>query len=430
MVIIFFILRVCKLSVLRTRAYMVYNIQRCGNTAHRTVPALRRHQDQGADMREITITTNDAGRRLDRFLRKYLRNASLGEIYKLIRKDVKVDGKRRSESYMLTEGETLSLYVSDEEFIRLTGASDAAHGRQPHRAKRQFGIIYEDADILIVSKPYGLLTHGDSREKKYHLANQVRDYLIEKGEFDPRSEKVFSPAPANRLDRNTTGLVLFGKTSPALKALNEVIRNDLADKFYLTIACGSIDRDLTLTGTLSKDEQRNKVSVTSAASGSGRNDTAVPGTENNAASPSRDIVTIVRPAAPLSFGDGLDATLTGVQLVTGRSHQIRAHLASIGHPVAGDSKYADAADPDAVHGTGMKAASPAEIRRLNEYLFRTCRLSSQILHAFRITFAEEGLPEELSYLSGRSFTAPLPSSFTKILTSAGYDASSAQDAFI
>ena len=169
----------------------------------------------GEFMRDITITANDAGRRLDRFLRKYLRNASLGEIYKLIRKDIKVDGRRRDQSYILQEGETLSLYISDDVLERLTGscASTAASGRSGRpgsKARKQFRIIYEDRNILIADKPYGLLTHGDRNEKKNHLANQVKDYLISRGEFDPLSEKVFSPAPANRLDRNTTGLVLFG----------------------------------------------------------------------------------------------------------------------------------------------------------------------------------------------------------------------------
>ena len=172
-------------------------------------------------MREITITANDAGRRLDRFLRKYLRNASLGEIYKLIRKDVKVGGKRKDQSYVLCEGDILALYIADEVLDKMTGAGDVqggpAAGRQSHRkAKRQFRIIYEDDNILIADKPFGLLTHGDAHEKKNHLANQVKDYLIEKGSYDPASEKVFSPAPANRIDRNTTGLVLFGKNSAAL----------------------------------------------------------------------------------------------------------------------------------------------------------------------------------------------------------------------
>lgn len=363
-------------------------------------------------MREITITANDAGRRLDRFLRKYLKNASLSEIYKLIRKDVKVDGKRRNESYMLSEGEILSLYISDDVLDQLTGSSTGAGktiggNSRSHRAKRQFSIIYEDDNVLIVSKPYGLLTHGDRHEKKDHLANQVKDYLIEKGEYDPRAEKIFSPAPANRLDRNTTGLVLFGKTSPALKALNEIIRSDLADKFYMTIACGCIDRELTLTGRLSKDEQTNTV-VISQSEETGR-----------------DVLTIVRPVGHICFGEGLDATLTEIQLVTGRSHQIRAHLASIGHPVAGDTKYAGSEDPQAVRLSGMKPASRQDIRKLNEYLFRSFRLSTQLLHACRISFAEEGLPEELEYLSGRSFSAPLPPAFEKILASAGYSTAAA-----
>lgn len=349
-------------------------------------------------MRDITITANDAGRRLDRFLRKYLRNASLGEIYKLIRKDVKVDGKRRGESYMLSEGEVLTLYISDEALDKLTGSSgpDGRSSAGTRKAKRQFRIIYEDSNILIADKPFGLLTHGDRHEKKNHLANQVRDYLIERGEFDPRTEKVFSPAPANRLDRNTTGLVLFGKNAAALRALGEVIRNDLADKFYLTIACGTIDRRLTLTGLLAKDEQANKVEI-------------LPGSQDaagDADTKARSVVTIAEPLRTLSFGAGLDATLTEIQLVTGRSHQIRAHLASTGHPVAGDVKYADA---------GASA--------LNRYLRQKYHLSTQLLHAYRFTFASEELPAELAYLSGKSFTAPLPSAFSRILADAGVDTS-------
>jgi 23S rRNA pseudouridine955/2504/2580 synthase len=220
---------------------------------------IRRH------MREIIIGTNDAGRRLDRFLRKYLREASLGEIYKLIRKDIKVDGKRRDQSYMLSEGEVINLYISDEVLGRMTGEADTGSGIGPggrrriskSKAKRQFAIIYEDDQILIADKPFGLLTHGDSHEKKNHLANQVKDYLIARGDYDPGSEKVFSPAPANRIDRNTTGLVLFGKTASALKDLNKMIREDMIDKYYLTIVSGIMDEEMTLAGSLIKDERCN-----------------------------------------------------------------------------------------------------------------------------------------------------------------------------
>jgi 23S rRNA pseudouridine955/2504/2580 synthase len=379
-------------------------------------------------MRDITITANDAGRRLDRFLRKYLRNASLGEIYKLIRKDVKVDGRRRNESYMLNEGEVLTLYISDEVLASLTGegspgrtgrtgtaASGKTHVASSGKAKRQFRIIYEDDKVLIVSKPYGLLTHGDSHEKKNHLANQVKDYLIEKGEYDPRSEKVFSPAPANRLDRNTTGLVLFGKTSAALKALNEAIREDLTDKYYLTIACGVIDKDLTLTGSLTKDEKANRVSIITGDRIPASSERSADN-DNEAGTPvkMRGVITQVMPRRHFRISGASEVTLTDIRLVTGRSHQIRAHLAAIGHPLAGDVKYAHAVNEDTVREAGTVPASRQDVDNINEYFARRYRLTTQLLHAQRISFAENGLPDEIEYLAGKSFTAPLPSAFERI----------------
>lgn len=330
-------------------------------------------------MKQITITSNDAGRRLDRFLRKYLKNASLGQIYKIIRKDIKIDGKRKDEAYMLSEGEVLTLYMTDEEYDKLSGGSaggdgtGAAGGR---KARRQFRIVYEDENILIADKPYGLLTHGDVREKKNHLANQVKDYLIEQGEYNPREEKVFAPAPANRIDRNTTGLVLFGKTSRALKGLNLMIREDMVSKFYLTIVHGTIDKKLILDGALTKDEHTNTVKIS---------------TDGELA-----IRTIVRPMQALDK----NTTLVEVELVTGRSHQIRAHLASIGHPIIGDTKYA-----------GRSAV------RLNSYLNERYSLSTQLLHAYRLEFND--CAEGLEYLQGKKYTAPMPEAFVRILEGLG-----------
>ena len=161
-------------------------------------------------MVKIEIKRNEAGQRLDRFMKKYLVNAPLSYIYKSIRKDVKVNGKRRTQESVLEEGDVVSLYLSDEEIERLT--AKPAH----RKVKRQFHIAYEDDNIIAVEKPYGLLTHGDRTEKKNHLANQVVDYLIDTGAYNPRAEKTFVPAPVNRLDRNTTGLVLFGKKTRRL----------------------------------------------------------------------------------------------------------------------------------------------------------------------------------------------------------------------
>lgn len=340
-------------------------------------------------MREIIITANDAGRRLDRFLRKYLPGASLGEIYKIIRKDVRVDSKRRSESYMLGEGDVLALYLSDSALASLGAPDPSGRSGMPRvrkQAKRSFGIVYEDDAVLIADKPFGLLTHGDSREKKDHLANQVKDYLIASGAYDPRSERVFSPAPANRLDRNTTGLVLFGKTSAAMRGLNRMIRDDEIRKFYLTLACGELSGELRLRGGLTKDESANKVTVT--------------GPEAGVPSPGRkEIETVARPLEVLRFGDGLSATLCEVELLTGRTHQIRAHLASAGHPLAGDSKYA------------IRSA-----REVNRYMRERFGLTTQLLHAARLVFADDAADTEgLGYLAGRSFEAALPKRFSEIL---------------
>lgn len=315
-------------------------------------------------MVNIEIGKNEQKQRLDKFLRKYLGNASLSYIYKAIRKDVKVNGRRAKEDTMLELGDVITLYISDEELSALTRT------RRSTRVKRQFKVAYEDDNIIVVEKPFGLLTHGDRTEKKNHLANQVVDYLIEKGDYNPRLERTFTPASVNRLDRNTTGLVLFGKTNEALQTLNRMIREkDKVNKYYMTIVKGRVKGELHLRDRMVKDERTNKVRVLSMDE------------------EGRDMETIVRP-----IETGRDLTLVEVELITGRTHQIRAHLAKAGHPVIGDVKYGD--------------------RKVNEMVRRRFNLNTQLLHAYKLTF--RGCTGALEYLNDLEITADLPEDFANI----------------
>ena len=314
-------------------------------------------------MVNVEIGQNEQKQRLDKFLRKYLENAPLSYIYKAIRKDVKVNGKRCREDYFLQKGDVVTLYIADERLAAF------CKKRRIEKVKKQFSIAYEDENILAAVKPLGLLTHGDKTEKKNHLTNQVIDYLIEQGEFQPRLEKTFTPAPVNRLDRNTTGLVLFGKTNPALQALNQLIRQrDGIDKYYQTIVRGSLRENLYLRARMVKDERRNRISVLSEAD------------------EGRLMETIVRPL----YGDN-GYTLVEVRIMTGRTHQIRAQLSSAGYPIIGDQKYGD----------------PETNRRMERY-----GLHTQLLHAYKLVFGQCG--GLLAELSGKVITAELPANFRRI----------------
>lgn len=314
-------------------------------------------------MIKITISDNEADQRLDRFLRKYLKKASLSGIYKMIRKDVKLNGKRVKEDAMLSAGDCLSLYITDEELAKLT-ADD-----KKHTARRQFKIAYEDDHILIVDKPRGLLTHGDAHEKKNTLVNQVCGYLQEKGAYIPSGEKTFSPAPVNRLDRNTTGLVIFGKNAAALRAFTQFIRErDYIGKYYRTILCGRLAEPLFLQDRLEKDTGKNLSKTVGADDG-------------------KEAATHVRPLHTAgSF------TLAEVRIFTGRTHQIRVHLANAGYPLAGDAKYGDAK----VNG---------RLKKLG--------VTTQLLHACRLEFSE--MPEGFSTLNGKIITADLPGDFQRVM---------------
>lgn len=292
-------------------------------------------------MINIKIDANDSNQRLDRFLKKFFKKAALSQIYKIIRKSVKLNGKRVKEATILKEDDIITFYISQEEFdsYRVVG------GKTVPKVKKNFKVIYEDESLLVVSKPFGLLTHGSSTEKKNHLANQVIDYLIEKKEFIPAKEKTFSPSPVNRLDRNTTGLVIFGKTAKSLKELNKKIKDRKEiKKYYLTIVSGVVKDELKLQGSLIKDEKTNRVRV-------------IKNMDENIEG--KYIETTATPIA-----NNGEYTLLEVELVTGRTHQIRAHLSANGHSIIGDSKYGDF--------------------KINQKISKKYGLTTQFLHAYKL----------------------------------------------
>jgi len=322
-------------------------------------------------MIRLEIGKNEEEQRLDRFLRKYFRKASLGRIYKMIRKDIRVNGKRVAIETFLTEGDLVEIFMSDEE------AESYRETKKTVRALRQFAIAYEDSQMLVVSKPYGLLIHGDANEKKNTLANQVLGYLTEKGDYLPRLEKTFVPSPVNRLDRNTTGLVIFGKDAETLKRLNQIIRErDLIEKYYMTIVSGNLKRSMILRDTMVKDGKTNTVTIQEESDSEGK-------WMESRVKPIRH-----SPHTSKSSGEKLDKTpaytLVEVQLITGRSHQIRAQLAAAGFPIIGDTKYGN-----------------AQSNRLMKAKFG---LTTQLLHAYKLVIdgnvVEAPIPEEFQRITG------------------------------
>lgn len=298
-------------------------------------------------MKEFIIQKNEENQRFDKYLKKLLPNASTSFLYKMMRKKNIVINKKKVEgNEKLKAGDVVSIFLSDETFEKFHVNLEAL--KKEYDALKSLSlkglkIVYEDNEMIVVDKPYNMLSQKAS-DKDLSANEYLLGYMINKGELSFEEYQTFRPSVVNRLDRNTTGLLLFGKTLNALQQLGEGIRERTIEKYYRAVVAGELKEELELKGYLLKDEKTNKVTFhKEQVEGSDYIETGV---------------------KPIQSKNGL--TLVEIHLVTGKTHQIRLHLSTIGHPILGDMKYGD--------------------EKINKKYYESHKVNHQLLHAYRLEF--------------------------------------------
>jgi 23S rRNA pseudouridine955/2504/2580 synthase len=327
-------------------------------------------------MKEIVIGENQIDKRLDSFLKSYLPNASTGFLYKMLRKkNITLNGKKAEGTEKLKKGDTIKIFFSDETFDKFKGKSSGSASKEPFSEKetaaikglKNIEVIYEDKNIVLLNKPAGILTQK-AEGKDVSLNEWLIQYLFDKNEVTAESLESYRPSVCNRLDRNTSGIVICAKSLLGARTMNRLLKERDIHKFYRTIVKGNLSESLKLTGYLYKDEAKNKVFIKDK-------------------DPKDERYSYIETEYyPVSYNKDKDLTLLEVKLITGKPHQIRAHLSSISHPIIGDVKYG-----------GPKIEG----------------LKYQLLHSYRLVFPES-LPEGMEELQGKEYKAKLPDIFGRI----------------
>lgn len=309
-------------------------------------------------MKELIITKTEAGQRFDKYLAKYLNQAGKSFLYKMLRKkNITLNGKKADGSERLCENDSVKIFFADETLEKFavhepvsSGADNAKTTKkgQAHKAVR-LDIVYEDEDIIMINKPSGMLSQK-AKPDDISLIEYMTEYLLSTGQLTQEVLAQFRPGICNRLDRNTSGIVVGGKTIHGLQEMSLAFKERSIHKYYLCIVKGTVKDRSLIDGFLTKDRQKNKVTVSSRAV-------------------NKESLPIKTEYIPIATNGQI--TLLKVNLITGRSHQIRAHLASIGHPIIGDSKYGNA-------GT-------------NQQYREKYQVASQLLHAYEVVYPQRKL---------------------------------------
>lgn len=332
-------------------------------------------------MREIKIRDNEAGQRFDKFLKKYLSEASGSFIYKMLRKkNIVLNGKKASGSEKLNTGDNIKLFLSDETIEKFSSKTMCSSCGKFSEVK--LNVLYEDAHILLINKPAGMLSQK-ANPSDVSVVEYVIQYLLQKNELTQDDLKTFKPSICNRLDRNTSGIITAGKSLAGLQKLGELFKDRTLCKYYLCLVHGKITKSQHIKGYLCKDHKTNKVTVTKEQK-------------------TKDDLPIETEYQPVAYSKEL--SLLKVHMITGRTHQIRAHLASTGHSLLGDTKYRNTQEDS--QNQFVKSE-------------RKFHVKYQMLHAYELSFPEMEAPFEA--LSKRKIYAPLPDKFYRIIKETAWE---------